>query len=99
MLIPQKMGLPNSYFNGILIGISNIVAQIIMLCTFHLFSRKFYHYVHISGMVLSSIILLILSLEFDSNNFTSNLIESILSGISNFYWMISVYMYTNWAIV
>ena len=93
VLIPQQMGLHNPYVNGVLIGISNIVAHIFMLFTFHLFTRKFYHYFHISGMVFLSIILMILSLKFDSNNFTANVLESVLSGIFKPFWIMRYKIY------
>ena len=79
-LIPQKMGLHNPYVNGIMIGLSNIVAHIFMLLTFHIFSRKCYHYLHISGILTFSTVVLVLSLTYRPHNFTVDIFESILSG-------------------
>ena len=80
MLIPQEMGIENPYLNGSLLGVADILGYTFVICTIQKFTRKFYHYFHVFGIIILCLILLLLGFINKDGKGILKIIETILSG-------------------
>ena len=91
LLIPQEMGLKNIYLNGTLIGFADIMGYAFLAFTIKYFSRKFFHYFHVLGIIICCSFLFLVGILFDRSSFSVKLFETLISSNHIFFKATSLY--------